>query len=195
MDERDEPKLQAPGAGLPPLERLLAGAGLAGYAAVASSEQILGRFRTEAEKAVFLVAALGEEAAKTRVLIRRTFGIEDSSRNWSAAMTLEHLSIVTLAIAHGIEVLCSPNADQALAEVRIEDVKPLEDAGLEQIERLETAVEKYAQTIRGIESLRSEARHPHPWFGPLDARGWHALAAIHNTIHRRQIQAIVRKLR
>jgi hypothetical protein len=36
--------------------------------------------------------------------------------------------------------------------------------------------------------------HAHPWFGPLNAHGWHCLAAIHHTLHRRQLTAILRAL-
>jgi hypothetical protein len=39
--------------------------------------------------------------------------------------------------------------------------------------------------------LRTSLRHAHPWFGELDLRGWHALAAMHTMAHRRQLQRIV----
>jgi hypothetical protein len=135
-----------------------------------------------------------EDAAKTPVRIPRPRGIEDSSRNWSAAMVLEHLVIVNLGIAAVISALCSGDDDEELAVVRIEEVKPSEDAGLEQIERLKKAAEIYAGTLRREGSLRTQARHPHPWFGPLDARRWHALAAVHMGLHRRQIERIVQRL-
>ena len=32
--------------------------------------------------------------------------------------------------------------------------------------------------------LKTSIRLPHPWFGPLDAAGWPALAAGHMGIHR-----------
>jgi hypothetical protein len=43
--------------------------------------------------------------------------------------------------------------------------------------------------------LKTALRYEHPWFGPLDAFGWHALAAGHIRIHREQIERIVAKLR
>ena len=185
-------KLAAPGAGLPLVGRLVSRTALTVYAAWATKEQVLQRFQREAEAAIALVEPLSEETARTPVLIPRPLGLEDSSRNWSAAMVLEHLIIVNLGIAGVIRALGSDEPE--LAEVRIQDVKPSEAAELEQIERLRSAVEFYARTIEQQVNLRTQLRHPHPWFGPLDARGWHALAAIYNGLHRRQIQTIVRKL-
>ena len=149
------------------------------------------RFHRESKAAIALVQPLSEEVAKTPVLIPRPIGIEDSSRHWSAAMVLEHLVTVNLGIAGVIRALSSPGNEDELSEVRIQDVKPSESAGLEQIERLRKAAEIYGKTVTRLKDLRTTARHPHPWFGPLDARGWHALAAIHNGLHRRQIEMIV----
>lgn len=148
----------------------------------------------EAEAAIALVKPLSEEAAKTPVLMPRPIGIEDSSRHWSAAMVLEHLVIVNLGIAGIIRALSSPRSEAELSEVRIQDVKPLESAGLEQIERLQKAVAIYSKTVTQLGDLRTRPRHPHPWLGPLDARGWHALAAVHNGLHRRQIDMIVKRM-
>ena len=41
---------------------------------------------------------------------------------------------------------------------------------------------------------RSTERFAHPWFGPLDTAGWHAMAAMHMSIHLAQLHAIVRGL-
>jgi len=43
-------------------------------------------------------------------------------------------------------------------------------------------------------TLKTALRFAHPWFGPLDAAGWHALAAGHLKIHRVQIQRILKGL-
>ena len=41
---------------------------------------------------------------------------------------------------------------------------------------------------------QTAARYRHPWFGPLDAAGWHALAATHMGVHRRQLERILAAL-
>lgn len=38
---------------------------------------------------------------------------------------------------------------------------------------------------------KSPLRFLHPWFGPVDAADWHALAGTHLGIHRKQIERIV----
>ena len=192
-----EPKksqLDSPGAGLPLVERLVSRLGLAGYTAWTPKERVLTRFHREAEAAIALVEPLSEEVAKTPVLIPRPIGIEDSSRHWSAAMVLEHLVIVNLGIAGVIRALSSTGSEGELSEIRIQDVKPSASAGLEQIGRLQKAVAIYSKTVGQLDDLRTHARHSHPWFGPLDARGWHALAAIHNGLHRHQIETIVTRM-
>jgi hypothetical protein len=42
--------------------------------------------------------------------------------------------------------------------------------------------------------LRTKARFAHPWFGPLDAAGWHLMAGMHLSIHRVQIERILQGL-
>jgi hypothetical protein len=42
---------------------------------------------------------------------------------------------------------------------------------------------------------QDELRFVHPWFEPMDAHGWHALAAGHLRIHRVQIERICAGLR
>jgi hypothetical protein len=164
---------------------------LAVYSASTPKERVLARFHRESEAAIALVQTLSEEVAEIPILIPRPIGVEDSSLHWSAAMVLEHLVTVNLGIAGFIRELSSPGNEAELSEVRIRDVNPSESAGREQIERLREAAEIYGKTVTRLKDLRTTTRHPHPWFGPLDARGWHALAAIHNGLHRRQIEAIV----
>ena len=196
MNDKHPPRLAAAGAGLPPLERLVSRAALTVFAATVSREAVLKRFRTEVQRAIDLVQPLSTEVATRRVLIPRPLGLEDSSRYWSPCMTLEHLVIVNLGIAGIIRGLCAADDSkpqgQSLTEVRIEDVKPSEDAGPEQIDRLRKAAEVYTKTVSHPLSLKTTARHPHPWFGPMDAAHWHALAAVHCGLHRRQIVSILR---
>jgi len=43
--------------------------------------------------------------------------------------------------------------------------------------------------------LRTALKYKHPWFGPLDAAGWHTMAAWHIGLHRGQVERIVEGLR
>lgn len=46
-------------------------------------------------------------------------------------------------------------------------------------------------TLSTVRNFKTRARFPHPWFGPMDAHGWHALAGGHMSIHRVQIERIL----
>ena len=138
------------------------------------------------------VATLPPGLASRQVLIKRVVGIEDSSRYWSAYMVLEHLRIVNEIIAR---IIASLGAGRPYPqEIRTADVKPSPAADQRVVAGFENGVRTYVADV--MPSLRCATRltHAHPWFGPLGAHGWHCLAAIHHTLHRRQLTAILRML-
>lgn len=183
-------QLAPPGAGLPPAERFVASLGFGLLRAVLHRRRIEAWLRAETARVLAIVRGLTPEQATRQVLVPRPLGLEDSSRNWSPGMVVEHLVIVDAGIAGIVEALCG---DRDFGrEVRIAEVKPSPDAGPEQWPRLEAALAGYLDRVAPIPDLRSARRHAHPWFGPLDAHGWHTLAALHTTIHRRQLEAVVR---
>jgi hypothetical protein len=192
MNSAAEPSLDAPGAGLPWLERTVLNVGLRLYAAVMPKPRVLASFATHAKAAIADVEDLSEEAARRRVLIARQPGIEDSTRFWSPFMVLEHMAIVGEGVA-GLVLALDKGRDPG-REVRIQDVKPSPEVGPEAIERLRGVVARYARLVGRLGELRGPASHPHPWFGPLNARQWLSLAAVHNGVHRRQLRAIIRAL-
>ena len=61
--------------------------------AMLPAEPLLARFQRVSDTLVALCPER-EAAGTRRVLVRRFAGIEESSRNWSGAMVLEHLAIV-----------------------------------------------------------------------------------------------------
>ncbi len=63
------------------------------------------------------------------------------------------------------------------------------------IGKYETSCDRLLATIAEAENLRTPLRYAHPWFGPLDAAGWHAMTGMHLTIHRVQIERIVGALK
>ncbi|MBS1140542.1 MAG: hypothetical protein H6R13_1995 [Proteobacteria bacterium] len=186
------PNLAPPGAGLPTLERWFSSALLMALSTFLSKDALTRWLRRETEKALALAASLPETLASQQVLLPRVTGLEDSSRCWSANMVLQHLVIVDTGIRELAEALSDDTSFGR--ELRIAEVKPVPEAGLEQHALLRTAVDDYARLIDGLGDLRTTLRHTHPWFGQLDLRGWHALAAMHTMAHRRQMQAIVARL-
>jgi len=187
--KKEQPKLQAPGHGLPWPELALSRLGLKIYQRTVSPKTALSLLQAETKSILSLLQSVDETKGRTRVLIPRIFGIEDSSRYWSLFMTVEHLNIVIPAVMGFISSLLD-HPDYA-KEVRIQDVKPQEQAGPEQVETLKQNQMRYEKFILSLASLRSCRRHPHPWFGPLHPHGWHCLLGVHQLIHRRQMERIL----
>jgi hypothetical protein len=105
MSEKPEPNLAPPGAGLPKLE-LLAARALFGWNQMRSTrESANNRFQQERGAVRALIARCDAKSGAERVLIARVRGMEDSSRNWSVWMTLDHLRIIHNAVSRTIGAL------------------------------------------------------------------------------------------
>jgi hypothetical protein len=189
MTAPTDQNLAPPGAGLPRLE-LLAVRTLFGLRRWTGSRRSFdGRFSRERERIRALLRSCDAEAGARRVLIRRVTGLEDSSRYWSVWMTLEHLRIVNESLAFLIRELVREVTPAGAASTAA--VKPSADVGPEALAAFETSCDAFAAAVAASPSLNTRARYPHPWFGPLDAAGWHALAGMHMGIHRVQIERIL----
>lgn len=190
-----EPKLQAPGAGIPKLELLIAKHIIFPLRFKKTSvATAIAEFREESDRILQLARGVSPEQLSERRLIPRLQGLEDSSRYWSIAMAMEHLAIVGGG-TRGILVALSRNQTN-LPKRGTADVKPSTDLDAQQIlMRFEKVVDDFIRTAEKTDFDKyPEARHPHPWFGPLTAKQWLVFAAPHQKIHRRQIEEIVARL-
>jgi hypothetical protein len=184
-----DPTLAPPGAGLPPFEafaiRNLVFPFLRLRLNRASS---LSLFEKSGQAILSRVRDLDDETFTQPVLIKRLPGLEDSSRNWSAEMTLEHIQVVTAAAVYIIKKL---EANQPLQlPVRTQDVKPNGGLGLDRIRAFRTYLEETPKKLAQFD-FSSSATHPHPWFGELRSIDWLRLIAFHQDLHRKQIEGIV----
>ncbi|MFC1774493.1 DinB family protein [Pseudomonadota bacterium] len=162
-----EPQLQTPGAGLPPLENFI--------------------LRTVG---FGIVGPMVSWKLARRVLIPRITAIEDSSRYWSPAMTLAHLVIVGEAIADFVVRLS--RGESIEGEVRIQDVKPDHHTLPNILDDYRAFLPRFDRTLsRDVVNQHSPCTHPHPWVGPLTARQWLNLGAVHQRVHRKQIEKIL----
>ncbi len=189
MSIPSEPKLAPPGAGLPLPELLIA--------------RLLFRLkRTSVNRAGFTVQFVQERAAicelvyscetskrGERVLIPRLRGLEDSSRNWSVWMTLDHLRITNHAFAGIITSLT--NGQVPTRKASTADVKPSSDVKAVVEAEYEQSCDALLLAVAAVKEWKTAPRFAHPWFGPLDAAGWHAIAGLHMGIHRAQIARII----
>ena len=186
-------KLQPPGAGIPWPERMLSRIGIWFLCHRLTRDAASRWFVEEGERMLLLARPMSANDAARQVLIPRVWGIEDSSRNWSVLMTLDHLVIVNTQIASIIERLAAGETwEQKLSTA---DVKPPAEQNGSVIERYAACLADYPRRVAALASLRTRAKHRHPWFGPFNAHEWHCLAAGHQRIHRRQVELIEDRLR
>ncbi len=184
-----EPALAPPGAGIPAIERLVGGAIFAFKRWRGNHDQFAAQFERERRAIDALYHGKTAETLRRRTLIPRLRGLEDSSRFWSVYMTLDHLAIVNTQIAGVIAALARGVVPPGKASTAA--VKPRPGIGVEAVAAHEAACEELVTTAAGVKVWRAVPRYAHPWFGPLDAAGWHAMAAMHMGIHRAQIARIL----
>ena len=184
------PKLAAPGAGLPWIELMVARLIFRRFRRRTNREEVARLFASEREELLRLAGVCGPEKATQQILIRRLPGMEDSSRNWSVCMTLEHLRIVNKAVSGSIRSLAAGTVPAGSASTAA--VKPAAGIGTEVLAGFSESCDELIGTVAGISNLRTAAKYGHPWFGALDAAGWHAMAAFHMRLHRKQVESIIR---
>ncbi len=202
LRERMEPdsavnpvQLAPPGAGLPVFEHLylrywllpVVGRRL-GWAGSARL------FEREGRRVLDAVGRVSPDRLDEPVLIERLRGLEDSSRRWSVAQTLEHLHF-TGSFMRDIIFELSHGRNLSI-DVDIAKAKPKGNL------RGEEAVAAFRQFMTDVPprlevevgDRASPLRHRHPWFGPITATQWRFVMASHQFLHRQQIDAIVRGL-
>lgn len=140
-------------------------------------------------------AKLSDEEMNTRVLVPSQYGLEESSRYWSAAMVLEHIVIVGSGIK-GIVISLS-NGTVPDYKVELSRVKP---RGKGTPQQAIADFKQFADTAQGeiagqLGSKDSKAALDHPWFGKFNTRQWHWLLSAHSVIHLQQVRAIVERLK
>jgi len=184
-----ERELAPPGAGLPQVELLVARLLFAFQRRLGNRNTFNARFQRERESIRALVSSCTEISGAQRVLICRAAGMEDSSRHWSVWMTLDHLRIVHQGMIRVIGALTKGVKPPGAASTA--NVKPSPQATSAVLLEYEKSCDELLATVASAPQLKTVLRYTHPWFGPLDASGWHALAASHIGIHRVQIERVL----
>ncbi len=189
MSNHTEPKLAPPGAGLPFPESIIARMMIGFQRLRYDRLACIARFEAEQAGIRALVDKCPVALRGKQVLIARARGLEDSSRNWSVWMTLDHLRITNDAFR---DIICSlVNGVTPAKPARTEDVKPDPAVSAEIEGRYEQSCSQLLQAVNELTDLKTKLKFPHPWFGPMDATGWHTLSAGHMAIHREQIRRIL----
>ncbi|MRI59006.1 MAG: hypothetical protein C6H99_05825 [Epsilonproteobacteria bacterium] len=186
--------LQPAGAGLPPHKRLFARYIMFPLLNSFISWEIAWNiYDKESQKIVDLAKSLDKKQLFQRVLVPPLFGLEDNSRYYSVAMVLKHLLIVGEALVDRIPPLSQ--GEKLQDNITIEAVKPYTHIEEDIVERFERFSQKYRDRLKAnIGDIHIKNTLEHPWFGPMNPKEWAILAMIHHIVHRRQIEAIVKKL-
>ena len=192
MNPNSEPQLAPPGAGLPKIELFIGRLMFAAQRITGNRESFNARFQQERGTIRQLLHPLDPDSAARRVLIKRPPGLEDSSRYWSVWMTLDHLRIIHGSMIRIIGALAKGVKPPGKASTAA--VKPSPQVTGTVVAEYEKSCDDLLAKVAAVGNLKTSLRYAHPWFGPLDAAGWHALASNHMGIHRVQIERIIQGL-
>jgi len=187
------PRLAPPGAGLPWPELQIARLRFAWTRRSGDRRHFDAVFRQERAAMGELIRSCSDEEAVQRVLIKRIRGLEDSSRHWSVWMVLDHLRITNVAFAQIMTALHNGIVPSQPATTA--GVKPDPAADGQVVAAYEESCDAVLASSAVIGVGKTLAKFAHPWFGPLDAGGWHALAGIHMGLHHKQIERILADVR
>jgi hypothetical protein len=190
-----EPKLGQPGAGLPFLEWAMAKyILLPRYFRETSKQKAIDLFALESKKIKAKVRKLSPAMLSERRLIPRLQGLEDNSRYWSVAMTLQHLIISADSIAKLVGELAHGGTN--LPPFKIANIKP--DPNVDAATIVQAFEESCGRFVSEMTAINAEAfpkvTYRHPWFGSMNAEQWVKFATPHQHSHREQIEAIIERL-
>ncbi len=154
-----------------------------------SRESAAAAFAGERDAILTIVGRTPADQLSVPVLIKRLQGLEDSSRDWSVLMTLDHLRIVNQEISGVIASLCAGQVPERVASTAA--VKPSAAVDASVIPAFEATCRDFEMIVASMRDLKTPIKFPHPWFGPLDAASWHFMSSFHMRLHRKQIEHIL----
>lgn len=181
-----------PGDGLPEIERIFIKRVLVPSVRTLFSWNIaLFLVKQEVKTIQKLVQNINSSDATKQVSIKRTFAIEDHSRQFSVNMVLEHLVIAGSAVQKVIETLSQEK--DFTPQIKIENVKPHQNKQ-NQLDEFNEFYNDYFDFIANLPKKQSNATKKHPWFVAFNNYDWSLFMFMHTFIHRRQIQAILKEV-
>ena len=180
-----------PGAGLPWIELQIARFVFGMRCRRGDRASFLETFCEEQKKIHSLVDSFPTADRGRRILIARAVGLEDSSRNYSVWMVLDHLRIVNNACVAIISQLSKGEEMSGAASTATVKPDPAAGASVESLYKVSCG--DVIEVLKSTSELKTQPRFSHPWFGPLDAHGWAAMVAMHMGIHRNQLALMLRK--
>lgn len=193
-----EPKLQAPGAGLPLIQKLALRFLVGPFQSKKTPWEVSrARYEKLTAKIIAKAESIPAEKRKIKILVDPIIGLEDSSRYWSVDMLIEHLMIVSKNMEGIILQLTSGTVPQI--KVDVAKVKPTVASSESSTQDLLKEYKTFAPPLlQNLDSKMKNRDSPltllHPWFGECTARQWYWVLAAHQGIHWNQLKEIHKHL-
>ncbi len=190
-DKKIQNQLESAGKGLPTIDALfLKYAAFPVLKTFTSWNMGMRLFEHEGKRILHSACELDSDTLFRKVLISKTFGIEDNSRYYSPAMVLWHLIYVGNTIQEGIIALSK--GEELDFVVKIENFKPFVEIDPDIVSQYEAFLSSYRHIIEeNVVDRYIRKYHAHPWFGPLNPHQWLVMSAIHQWVHGRQLRKIL----
>lgn len=185
------PRLDKPGAGIPwHQEKFIKHLVVPVLPLVFDWDRALRFLQKQIHEIMELVEGLDEEKMAKQVLVSPMFALEDSSRFYSINMVIEHLVMVNLGTYEIVDQLSQEQAIER--ELSTAKVKPFKNTN--HTKNLRVFVKAYTKMLEKNTRVISKMTKEHPWFGPFTNYQWHLFIGLHNKLHKRQIQKIMKAL-
>jgi hypothetical protein len=150
-------------------------------------------FQSEGQRLLALAERLPHEFLTKRVPAATPWAIEAGPREWSVGMVLAHLVDSGSAFAECIRELGQGKEPAAPGDFTT--IHPRGGDPLRIVDEYRRLLQEYARAAAWDFARRGAGlTHPHPYFGQLTAHGWLCLAALHQAVHRRQVERIIPQL-
>ncbi|NIP95157.1 MAG: hypothetical protein GWO24_17605 [Akkermansiaceae bacterium] len=183
-----QPRLQAPGTGLPSVEARFFKHGLPLLSKTISRAAARRIFLREGNRILYLAQDLEDWELEERVLVKRPFGVEDSSRHWSMALLMEHLmvsGVLVHKILRQLSMGVRPHWRPSIAAG-----KPKGERGPRIRQDFDRFLEKFVEATDALE-FSPKPTLSHPWTAEMNASQWFKFSALHHWMHRIHAERIV----
>jgi hypothetical protein len=189
------PLPQLPNAGFPWYQQLVmrmyVGPFVAGSSSVAESRKLFEKVNA---RILSLIDDVPPSLYTTRILVPPQPLLEDHSRYWSIAMTLEHLVTVGEDIKRFIPILA--RGENPRKGIDMKKIRPRGDLTPAQAV---ADFRRYVNTCMVdlepiMKNANTKVTQKHPWFGEFNVHQWYWLLGTHSMLHLRQIKGILKGL-
>ncbi len=135
----------------------------------------------EGQRILYLAQDLSDWELEERILVKRPFGVEDSSRYWSMEMLMEHLIMTGIATHRTLRQLSIGVRPHHSS--RIVDGKPKGGRGPRIRDEFSHYLDKFLESSNDLK-FPPRPSLAHSWTGEMNASQWFKFAALHHWIHR-----------